>query len=463
MSIITFPLDVTDYTADALGAWFAARTRGVFAGEGHYCITTNDDMTITVGPGLAWLRMTEYWGVVAFHREPTTLTVSLAENTLQRVDAVCLQLDKVANTSRLLIRRGEPGVDTPPPPVRDSGMDEIYLATIKVPAGAASIQAVNIADQRLNEDYCGLMSDGTKIPTQQLHDAWTAWFADMQKSAEKEIGTLPRSSELGGSIPLQGTSGEHIVTTVDQETGTISAQLTDDFLDTIDFFMANLGKSAPAAGTIGDLPIGSVVHTYVNGQFRAFLVWRHGAPSSDYTGYDNATFLLQQRMFDFRQWNATPSSDYAASEVHAWLNSDYKAMFQGWLQDKLIIGRIPYRPGNDGSTVLKGTEGLETAVFLPSSLEVGISNPGNNVVAFGDNFGLFPDNASRIASNGIGTVVQWWLRTPNINGLNAAAISNVGGQAPASSVTATGIGMRPVIALPQTTSYDSNMILIHSK
>ena len=204
MSIVTFPLDVTDYSADALGAWFAARTRGVFAADGHYHITTSNAMSVTVGPGLAWLRMTEYWGVVAFNREPVVLEIAPAGNTLQRVDAVCLQLDKVANKSRLFIKQGEPGVNSPVSPVRDSNVDEIYLATIAIPAGAATVQAAHITDRRLDEHYCGIMSDGTKIPTQQLYDTWMAWFADLKGVLDEDaLGNL-----FNRIVALERTAGD---------------------------------------------------------------------------------------------------------------------------------------------------------------------------------------------------------------------------------------------------------------
>ncbi|MCL2567940.1 MAG: hypothetical protein FWE12_00675 [Oscillospiraceae bacterium] len=186
MNIVTFPLDVTDYTADALGAWFAARTRGVFAADGHYHITTNGNMTVTVGTGLAWLRMTEHWGVVAFNQNPVVLEVPPAENATHRVDAVCLRLDKAANLSRLVLKPGTPGINRPAPPVRDASFDEIYLATIRIPAGAASIEPIHIADQRLNEQFCGIMSDGTNIPTQQLYDTWMDWFRDLKTVLEED-------------------------------------------------------------------------------------------------------------------------------------------------------------------------------------------------------------------------------------------------------------------------------------
>ncbi|MCL2587998.1 MAG: hypothetical protein FWD84_01170 [Oscillospiraceae bacterium] len=216
MNIMTFPLDVTDYSADALGAWFAARTRGVFAADGHYHITTKDNMSVTIGTGLAWLRMTEHWGVVAFNQDPVALIVPPAENATHRIDAVCLQLDKAENRSRLILKKGVPSADAPPPPVRNASFDEIYLATITVPAGAASIQPHHITDQRLNEAYCGIMSDGAKIPTQQLHDTWMAWFEELKTNLDEDaagalynlIGSLQEDMDVAVATLSLAVTGQ---------------------------------------------------------------------------------------------------------------------------------------------------------------------------------------------------------------------------------------------------------------
>jgi len=217
MNITTFPLDATTYTADALGAWFAVRTRGVFAADGHYHITTNNTMSVTVGSGLAWLRMTEHWGVVAFNQNPVALTLPPAENATHRIDAVCLQLDKSANLSRLILKKGTSGENTPAPPVRNASLDEIYLATIRVPAGAASVQPNHITDQRLNETYCGIVSDGAQIPTQQLYDTWMAWFAEVRRNLDDDAaGHLYNLIEgLREDVgALRGDMNTHITQTI---------------------------------------------------------------------------------------------------------------------------------------------------------------------------------------------------------------------------------------------------------
>ena len=243
MSLLTFPLDRTEYSAEALGAWFAGRTRGVFAAEENYRVRANGNMTVSVSPGLAWLQKEEHWGVVVRNSEPTLLNIPAAENTQIRVDAVCLQLDKAANRSRLLIKRGTAGSNVAVPPVRNTSFDEIYLATITVSAGAVTIVAGNIADQRLNENFCGIMRDGvTGIPTQNLHNAWLAFLQASENTfnltqAEKEamFQALMRSNhatleELYGEF---GDFQERWETWFDTIRGALSGDTAGNLLDMI--------------------------------------------------------------------------------------------------------------------------------------------------------------------------------------------------------------------------------------
>ena len=94
--MICFPLDNTEYSADALGAWFGSKSRGITSTE-HYVTTTNGDMSVTVSPGLAWLKAGDYWGVVVLETEAQKLTISTADGSMPRLDAVCIRLDKNQN------------------------------------------------------------------------------------------------------------------------------------------------------------------------------------------------------------------------------------------------------------------------------------------------------------------------------------------------------------------------------
>jgi hypothetical protein len=189
--MICFPLDNTEYEANALGAWCGTRTRGVFSGDGHYAVSANGDMTITVSPGLAWLKADTYWGVNAFESNAQLLTVETADGSLTRIDAVCVRLDKNQNFGEIVIKRGSysPQPPTIAPPVRTLDYDEIYVATITVRPGVTSILTSDITDQRLDETYCGLMRDGvTGIPTQQLYDQWASWMENFTAEAEAYYG-----------------------------------------------------------------------------------------------------------------------------------------------------------------------------------------------------------------------------------------------------------------------------------
>lgn len=181
--LICFPLDNVEYEANALGAWCGTRTRGVFSADGHYSVRANGGMSVLVSPGLAWLKADIFWGVIAYEVDPKVLQVDRADGSLSRIDAVCIRLDKNQNVGKLFIKKG---VYTPQPPtivlpIRNLDYDEIYVATILVRAGATSILSSDITDQRMNENYCGIMRDGvTGIPTQSLYESWESWFDNIR-------------------------------------------------------------------------------------------------------------------------------------------------------------------------------------------------------------------------------------------------------------------------------------------
>jgi len=181
--MIGFPLDNTEYDAPPLGAWFGTRTRGVLSADDHFAVTANGDMSVTLGPGIAWLKPEPLWGLVVVEDKPTVMPVGQADGSLTRYAAICIQQDKNLNISQPTVKYGpygtNPDLSSLPLPVQDSlDSDEIYVCAVKIRAGATEILQSDITDLRLNEIYCGVVRDGiTKIPTQSLSNEWTAWFA----------------------------------------------------------------------------------------------------------------------------------------------------------------------------------------------------------------------------------------------------------------------------------------------
>ena len=78
-----FPLDNTGYEADALGAWFATRTRGVLSGDDNFAVTASGTgMSVTLHPGYSWLLRNKRWGTAVWAEEPETFTLDPADGTL---------------------------------------------------------------------------------------------------------------------------------------------------------------------------------------------------------------------------------------------------------------------------------------------------------------------------------------------------------------------------------------------
>ena len=168
-----FPLDNTGYEADALGAWFATRTRGVLSSGDNFAVTASGTgMSVTLQPGYGWLRRNAHWGTVVWMEEPETFILDPADGTLSRIDVIALRLDKDNNTAQPILRKGTfSNAPTFTAPVRDTHADEVYAASILVQPGAVKILQSDVTDLRLNETYCGIMRDGiTGIPTAQLQE-----------------------------------------------------------------------------------------------------------------------------------------------------------------------------------------------------------------------------------------------------------------------------------------------------
>ena len=212
MAIVAFPLDNTEYTASAMGAFLATRTRGVYSADDSLAVTANGNMTVTVGPGLAWLKAADYWGLAVCSEAAVTLTVPTASSSAKRMDAVCLRLDKTGNKAELIVKPGTPAAMPVLPPLqRNDSYDEIYLASISLAAGQVAVSAADITDLRLNEDYCGLMRDGvTGLPTAQITaqaDALMEQLREAIQAASSGEGVSVYTHQKSGTIHKLTGSG----------------------------------------------------------------------------------------------------------------------------------------------------------------------------------------------------------------------------------------------------------------
>lgn len=228
--MICFPLDNTPYEAKDMGTYLATRTRGVFSSDGNLAVTPGESgLSVSVSPGLAWLKWSDYWGTAALQEQALTLTLDTADGALKRIDAIVCRLDKVNNRAEIVVKKGAPSsAPIVVPLVRDANYDELYIATVLIGAGVISISASAITDQRLNEEYCGLMRDGvTGIPTASLHAQAQQILTELTDALNAQI--VRQSSEFDAWFEeLKGKLGEDPATALQQQVDNLNAAVVGD-------------------------------------------------------------------------------------------------------------------------------------------------------------------------------------------------------------------------------------------
>lgn len=228
--MICFPLDNTPYEAKDMGTYLATRTRGVFSSDGNLAVTPGESgLSVSVSPGLAWLKWSDYWGTAALQAQAITLNLDTADGALKRIDAIVCRLDKVNNRAEIVVKKGAPSsAPIVVPPVRDANYDELYIATVLIGAGVISISASAITDQRLNEEYCGLMRDGvTGIPTASLHAQAQQILTELTDALNAQI--VRQSAEFDAWFDdLKGKLGEDPATALQQQVDNLNAAVVGD-------------------------------------------------------------------------------------------------------------------------------------------------------------------------------------------------------------------------------------------
>ena len=145
--LICWPLDNKQYTSVALGAAYAARSRGVLNAD-SFAAKTNGNNTVTVGKGVGCIHVSDQWAAWDWPRPYPCALPDLR---------------------------------------RSDDYDEIFLYRVTRPTGATKISADNVVDLRLDGSVCGLMRDTIDAVDTSVMEA--AFEAFLQK-IEAELNQL---------------------------------------------------------------------------------------------------------------------------------------------------------------------------------------------------------------------------------------------------------------------------------
>ena len=175
------------YLAEQFAAYFASFIgNGVFGSSMQQLeVVANNDMTTNVLSGQAWINGWWYRNTDVY-----TLSHSVADGVLSRIDIVVLRWDHLARDMYLAVIEGTPSANPVKPAiVRNADYYDLQLCTVSIPAGSIRITQAQITDTRLDNSVCGLVTgvvdqiDTTSLFSQFM-TAYQEWKDNQQADYE---------------------------------------------------------------------------------------------------------------------------------------------------------------------------------------------------------------------------------------------------------------------------------------
>lgn len=197
MALVTYPLNDIDYGADDAALFHCTRTTGIYAGTDFSASASGSDDIITIAPGIAWMRVDRFKGLVSAMKQEADIDMGLPDSVYPRIERIVLQYDANKNDVQLIVKSGSPSSNPlPPERVTTAALYEIHLYEIRREPGAAAISAKDITDLRLNPDYCGLMAESvTSIDTSAINAQIEALIEQLRAEIEQVMdGAIPDDS-----------------------------------------------------------------------------------------------------------------------------------------------------------------------------------------------------------------------------------------------------------------------------
>lgn len=174
-------------------------------------VFANDDMTVTIKKGYAWIN-----GYMYANTEDLILELDYADNSLNRIDRVVVRLDIINREIKLQIKKGEFSLEpTVSELQRNSDIYELCLADIKVNNGTISISQENILDNRLNSKLCGMVNSLIKVDstilTDKLEQDFYDWFGQVKNvlgedEAANLLAEINKTNDRIDNLKIKATS-----------------------------------------------------------------------------------------------------------------------------------------------------------------------------------------------------------------------------------------------------------------
>lgn len=199
MTLITYPLDDCDYSADDAALFHCTRTSGIFASDDFSFSVSGSDNTVRIGPGIAWMRINKFKGLVAALKNEVVVDLGLPDSVYPRIDRAVLQYNANTRDTTVVVKRGVPR-SNPLPPDRstEEALYELHLLEVLRKPAAAAVKPETVTDLRFDSSCCGLMADSvTKVDTSAINAQVMALVNELRtKLSEVEAQTYYASKEF---------------------------------------------------------------------------------------------------------------------------------------------------------------------------------------------------------------------------------------------------------------------------
>ena len=171
-------------SADFANYFNSLITNGVFPNPStNLQVLTNNDMTVTVKAGKAWIN-----GYVYINDSDLILPIEVADGVLNRIDRIVVQFNTVGRAINAVVKKGTfASSPIAPALVRDADFYELGIADIYIVNGATNIVQGDITDLRMNTTYCGWVNSLIQADTTAIFDQYQAWFTTQSDTYDADM------------------------------------------------------------------------------------------------------------------------------------------------------------------------------------------------------------------------------------------------------------------------------------
>ena len=174
------------YDAKRFAEYFASFIgNGVFPNpSSNLQVTANNDMTVTVRAGKAWIN-----GYILINDDNYILEIEPADGVLNRIDRIVARYGVVDREIRLEVKKGTFASNPVAPELqRDADAYELGLADIYVGNGVISISQSAITDLRLNTELCGIVHGVVEqVDTTTLFNQYLTWLDEKKTQYNNDM------------------------------------------------------------------------------------------------------------------------------------------------------------------------------------------------------------------------------------------------------------------------------------